>query len=177
MHVSTVIVLFQLSRDIVCRKLGRTVVIVNEVTTLRRHIQGPHYGVYHQWCKKNDFVSKLPKDKKKKETEQKKDQATLDNHVQSAPAQERVLPYSHERFREAAVKWLIATDQPIAALEHPLFLEMIQVASRAKDGVKVPNRKATRAEIIKMFQGQMTLLKSRLNVRPYVLVHCRLCFL
>lgn len=55
-------------------------------------------------------------------------------------------------------------DQPIQALEHLKFREMITVASRATNGVKIPGRKLTRAEIQKMFKAHMTDLKSHLNV-------------
>lgn len=44
---------------------------------------------------------------------------------------------------------------------------MIDVASRAVHGVHVPNRKATRAEIMDLFKKQMTKLKERLNVSLY----------
>jgi hypothetical protein len=77
---------------------------------------------------------------------------------------ERVLPYSDKLFRQAAIEWLVSTDQPIQALEHPKFKEMIDVASRATNGVKIPGRKSTRAEIKRMFKTHLTDLKSRLNV-------------
>ncbi|KZP31896.1 hypothetical protein FIBSPDRAFT_723521, partial [Athelia psychrophila] len=54
--------------------------------------------------------------------------------------------------------------QPIAALEHPKFKDMIDIASRATNGVKIPNRKATRLAIIRMFKSQLSNLKKRLNV-------------
>jgi hypothetical protein len=54
--------------------------------------------------------------------------------------------------------------KPIQALEHPKFKEMIDVASRATKGVKIPGRKATRAEIIHTFKDHLTKLKAKLNV-------------
>jgi hypothetical protein len=41
---------------------------------------------------------------------------------------------------------------------------MIDVASRATQGVKIPGRKATRAEIIRVFKNHLTKLKKKLNV-------------
>ena len=38
-------------------------------------------------------------------------QSNLDGHLRKIPQQERVIPYSDKLFREAAVEWLIATDQ------------------------------------------------------------------
>jgi hypothetical protein len=41
---------------------------------------------------------------------------------------------------------------------------MIATASRATNGVKIPNRKATRQEIIDLFKRQLLNLKERMNV-------------
>ena len=41
---------------------------------------------------------------------------------------------------------------------------MIDVASRATHGVKIPGRKATRAEIIRTFKNHLTRLRDKLNV-------------
>lgn len=46
---------------------------------------------------------------------------------------------------------------------------MIAIAARATDGVHIPNRKATRREIIDMFKQNLSNLKTRLNVRLYYL--------
>ena len=54
--------------------------------------------------------------------------------------------------------------QPIQALEHPKFKELIDVASRARNGVKIPGRKGTQAEIIHMFKNHLMTLKAQLNV-------------
>jgi hypothetical protein len=47
---------------------------------------------------------------------------------------------------------------------------MIDVASRATNGVNIPNRKATREEILDMFKNQMSRLKERLNVCQILLL-------
>ena len=44
---------------------------------------------------------------------------------------------------------------------------MIDIASRATRGVKLPSRKQTRKEIIRQFKTQMTALKERLNVSDF----------
>jgi hypothetical protein len=45
---------------------------------------------------------------------------------------------------------------------------MIDIAARATNGVKIPGRKATRAEIKQMFKDHLTNLKAKLNVRTFV---------
>jgi hypothetical protein len=47
---------------------------------------------------------------------------------------------------------------------------MVEVASRATNGVNIPNRKSTREEILDMFKNQMSRLKERLNVRQMLLL-------
>jgi len=54
--------------------------------------------------------------------------------------------------------------KPIQALEHPKFKEMIDIVARATNSVKIPRRKATRAEIMWMFKNHLTKLKKTLNV-------------
>jgi hypothetical protein len=41
---------------------------------------------------------------------------------------------------------------------------MIDVASRATNGVKIPGRKATQGEIKRLFKDHLTRLKAQLNV-------------
>ena len=65
---------------------------------------------------------------------------------------------------------LYHTSQPIQALEHPKFKEMIDITSRATNSIKIPGRKATRGEIISLFKDHLIRLKAKLNVRP---VLCR----
>ncbi|KIJ26339.1 hypothetical protein M422DRAFT_272626 [Sphaerobolus stellatus SS14] len=91
--------------------------LVPDVTTLRRHMQSTHKDAYLKWVKATPgAVNKLPEFI----TQQQKEAEKL---------QERVIPYSDELFKQAAVEWLIATDQPIQALEHPKFQEMIDIPS------------------------------------------------
>jgi hypothetical protein len=48
---------------------------------------------------------------------------------------------------------------------------MIDVASCATNGVKIPGRKATRAEIMRMFKNHLMTLKAQLNVRVPSIFH------
>jgi hypothetical protein len=54
--------------------------------------------------------------------------------------------------------------QPIQALNHPKFGEMIDIASRATNGVKIRGRKSTRATIIQMFKDHLMQLRAQFNV-------------
>jgi hypothetical protein len=58
--------------------------------------------------------------------------------------------------------------QPIQALNHPKFSEMIDLVSRATSGVKIPGRKSTRATIIQMFKDHLAKLKAHLNVSAWL---------
>ncbi|KAF7342966.1 putative AC transposase [Mycena venus] len=134
-------------------------------TTLRRHLESDHYNTYHKWAKKVEFISALPGDraKAKKATEGPTTQPTIDPHLKEIPVKEVIIPYSDELFREAAIEWLVATDQPVDALDDPRFRNMIDIASRAKNGVRISGQKATRQGIINMFQKRMDNLKKKLN--------------
>ncbi|KAF9240078.1 hypothetical protein BU15DRAFT_34297, partial [Melanogaster broomeanus] len=141
--------------------------IVADASTCRRHLAYKHKAAYLQWCKANNFMSMLASDAQERRlaaaaTSAK--QGTLDEHVREVKPSERVVPYSHQLFREAAVEWLICTNQPIQTMDHPSFKKMVDVASRATNGVIVPNRHATRREIMDLFKKQMTHLRERLNV-------------
>ncbi|KAG1787686.1 uncharacterized protein HD556DRAFT_1246539, partial [Suillus plorans] len=141
---------------------------VKDLSTCRRHLEKDHELAYNKWAQDHQFESMLPKAvaKRRSDAIQKASasQTGLDNHLREPPKADRVLPYTDQLFCEAATEWLISTDQPIQALEHPSFHLMIHVASRSTHGVKIPDRKVTRAEIIKMFQKQMKYLRTWLNV-------------
>ncbi|KDQ58222.1 hypothetical protein JAAARDRAFT_107947, partial [Jaapia argillacea MUCL 33604] len=94
---------------------------------------------YLSWCTKNNFTSMLREDveARKAKADLGKTQGTLDGHLCTKDPQERIIPYSNDSFKSAAIQWLVETDQPISALEHPSFAKMIDIASRAKNGVKI----------------------------------------
>ncbi|PCH45151.1 hypothetical protein WOLCODRAFT_124596, partial [Wolfiporia cocos MD-104 SS10] len=117
-----------------CKLCGGNKPVVNEATTMRRHLQSVHSGTYHEWAAKNNFKSMLPNDiKKQKEAKQSDKQTQLDPHLRKRS--ECIPPYSHLAFRQATIEWLVSTDQPLQALEHPAFRNMIQIAARATTGV------------------------------------------
>ncbi|KAL1939214.1 hypothetical protein VTO73DRAFT_10255 [Trametes versicolor] len=148
------------------------VIDIDESSKTRREDKGrdaDHFfgsEVYHVWAKANDFMSMLPRDtdaRRKQLAKQKATQSTLTLHLREKPPPPSVVKYTNALFRDAAIEWLIATDQPIQALEHPAFRNMIDIAARATDGVRVPNRKQTRRAIIETFKRNLTKLRERLN--------------
>ncbi|KAJ3816180.1 hypothetical protein F5880DRAFT_1445250, partial [Lentinula raphanica] len=117
----------------------------------------------------NQFVSMLPKDVSARkvaiqDAANNHKQSMIDSHVERRPGIKHTVPYSDTSFREAAIEWLVSTDQPIDALEHSSFHHMINIASRATAGVEIPNRKATRTYIIARFKKNLSDLCERLNV-------------
>ncbi|KIM77741.1 hypothetical protein PILCRDRAFT_47046, partial [Piloderma croceum F 1598] len=89
------------------------------------------------WAIANSFESMLPGDVKARKEKAEHTQQTINSHLTERKLSERVLPYSDKQFKKAAIEWLVSTDQPIQALEYPKFKEMIDVASRATNGVKI----------------------------------------
>lgn len=53
----------------------------------------------------------LPPDVIKRNEKAKSAQRTLDSHLVQEKLASRVLSYTDQRFRQAAIEWLIATDQ------------------------------------------------------------------
>ena len=107
-------------------------------------------------------------------------QTSVHDHFKPTTAEDKPIPYSDETFKQAAIEWLIETNQvstivyagwsllmylqPIQAFEHPKFQKMVNIAARATRAVKFPSRKQTRQAIIHQFKEQMKALKERLNV-------------
>ncbi|KAI0793625.1 hypothetical protein C8Q74DRAFT_1194947 [Fomes fomentarius] len=139
--------------------------LVVDVSTIRRHLEKFHEGAYHAWTEQSGFVSMLPSDSAARCSEaNRKDQTRLDPHLHERPPPPHVVKYSHGDFRKAAIDWLVEIDQPLQALEHPSFKNMIDIAARATDGVRIPNRKQTRAAIIDQFKDNLRRLREQLNV-------------
>lgn len=63
---------------------------------------------------------------------------------------------------------LPASDQPFRAFQHPKYDEMIQVASRAKNGVKIPPVKRVRKRVIERWISHLRGLRKRLNVCAFI---------
>ncbi|KAF9058405.1 hypothetical protein BDP27DRAFT_1241318, partial [Rhodocollybia butyracea] len=138
-----------------------------QISTLRRHLGLKHEFEYRKWAKANNFTSMIPADTKARKAAAlaaSASQTLIHDHATPLPPKVHVAPYSDELFEQAALEWLIETDQPIAALEHPKFRAMINVAARATSGVKLPNRKATRRAIINLFKKNLYELRTRFAV-------------
>ncbi|KAH9977261.1 hypothetical protein BGW80DRAFT_1288254 [Lactifluus volemus] len=125
----------------VCKLCPNKKSIVDEVTTLRRHLDAMHAGKYRKWAEGEDFTSKLPSDIKRRKAGELEAIRTLDPDLRERVPSTRVAPYSDEAFRRLAIEWLIDTDQPLQAFQHPSFEAMIEMASRASNGVHIPGRK------------------------------------
>lgn len=130
--------------------------------------------------------------RKKAEEAAKVSQATLDAHLKERTTKERNIKYSEGIFRKAVVEWLICTDQvcivcrgvympclwysyvlfsqPISAVEHPKFRQMIEIAAASTKGASIPSRKAARAEIMRMFNTEMDGLRKKLNNVRYLIL-------
>ncbi|KIL55713.1 hypothetical protein M378DRAFT_31805, partial [Amanita muscaria Koide BX008] len=93
-------------------------------------------GLYRRWCKLTGFFSMIPEDTKaRRQLEEAitsaKEQTQVDDHFHRIKPEDKPTPYSDEIFKEAAIRWLVETDQPVAAFEHPAFQRMIHITSRA----------------------------------------------
>ena len=120
--------------DCISRKKKLSCRLVADVTTIRRHLEAvhavsslfpssessdcnadvTHQGVYREWTKQTGFVSMLPKDasaRRKKSVAHGPGQTRLDRHLQEHSPTEVVVKYTDEVFRNAAIEWLVATDQ------------------------------------------------------------------
>ena len=103
--------------------------LVNEVTTLRRHLEAHHsvswlvlglsfiskldfcQGKYHKWAQDANFESRLPGDIKKRKAATEHATRTLDRDLKEKKLKDRVVPYTDKLFSQVAIEWLVATDQ------------------------------------------------------------------
>ncbi|KAJ7593826.1 hypothetical protein C8J56DRAFT_776467, partial [Mycena floridula] len=139
--------------------------------TLRRHMARFHRAEYRRWCKRNNFLSMLSEDSKARKTAADpnatpppppQEQSHVDTHFPVLT--EKPVTYSDTLMEEAALEWLIETDQPICALEHPAFCRMMDIAAKATRGIALPNWKLTRERIISLFKKQMARLRDKFKV-------------
>ena len=94
-------------------------------------------GTYLNWAEKNRFQSMLPKDaRRRRDTATANQQTRLDPHLKELPIKEHVAPYTDERFLNAAIEWLVSTDQvsglyPNISVQftHPFWIQLIVVNS------------------------------------------------
>ncbi|EIM79846.1 uncharacterized protein STEHIDRAFT_43995, partial [Stereum hirsutum FP-91666 SS1] len=95
---------------------------------------------YRSWCKKTGFESMLPEDTSARKKAAHSSAATLDQSTLDAytrPIETPPPAYSDDVFGDAAIDWTIATDQPLSVFDHPKYQEMIAIAARTKNGVKI----------------------------------------
>ena len=57
------------------------------------------------------FESMLPGDVKGRKEKAERVQQTINSHLTERKLAERVVPYSDKVFKQAAIEWLVATDQ------------------------------------------------------------------
>lgn len=87
---------------------------------------------YIQWAQANKFVSMLPRDTKCRKLEAAataKNQAQLDGHLCKQEEKDCIVPYSDSLFHEAAIQWLVKTDQVcvyFVGFGPHLFIQMLQ---------------------------------------------------
>lgn len=60
---------------------------------------------------KNAFVSMLPGDVAARKKANEQAQHTIDSHLVERKAADRILPYTDQTFKKAAIEWLISTNQ------------------------------------------------------------------
>ncbi|KAF6742591.1 hypothetical protein DFP72DRAFT_830399, partial [Ephemerocybe angulata] len=111
---------------------------------------------YDKWCERTGFTTMLPKAVASKgcSIETQRPMPSKPSTATSFPIQPAPMSSStvSALFQQAAEEWLIMTNQPIDALSHPKFHELIQVAAaRATDGVTIPEKRAVRESIIRRF--------------------------
>ena len=70
-------------------------------------------GKYRLWVKGAKFESKLPGDIAARKKEADKAQWTLDANLVEKKFGKKVLPYSDQLCKSAAIEWLAETDQVI----------------------------------------------------------------
>jgi hypothetical protein len=71
------------------------------------------------------YESKLPGDIKKRKAAAKLVTRTLDRDLREKKLTERVVPYSDKTFHQAAIEWLVASDQVCSFLRVLLSFNMI----------------------------------------------------
>ena len=72
-----------------------------------------YHGVYQAWCKARNFASMLPDDTKASRAAALETllQTQVNAHFKVADPNDKPIPFSDELFKEAAIQWLIETDQ------------------------------------------------------------------
>ncbi|KAG1895253.1 uncharacterized protein F5891DRAFT_927034, partial [Suillus fuscotomentosus] len=136
--------------------------LVNKISTLCRHTKAKFSAKYRKWAKEHSFELMLPGNVKA--CKENAAQQSINVHLTERKLAEQVVSYADKLFKQAAIEWLMSTDQPIQALEHPKFKEMINIVAHATNSIKIPGRKATHVEIMRTFKTHLMELRSKLDV-------------
>lgn len=84
-------------------------ILVNEISTLRRHAEAKFSAKYRKWAKEHLFESMLPGDVKARK--ENAAQQSINAHLTERKLAERVVSYTDRLFKQAAIEWLVSTDQ------------------------------------------------------------------
>jgi len=74
-------------------------------------MEAQHSGRYCKWAADTKFELKLPGDIKKCKEAANQVTQTLDCDFKEKKLLERLMPYTDKNFHQAAIEWLVATDQ------------------------------------------------------------------
>ncbi len=74
----------------------------------------------------------------KKAADAAKQQSSIEPHLEERKVKERVIPYSDALFKEAAIEWLIATDQVNLIVHQNMRTYRIYAASSSARTSKIP---------------------------------------
>ncbi|KIK47782.1 hypothetical protein CY34DRAFT_8650 [Suillus luteus UH-Slu-Lm8-n1] len=145
-----------------CKTCPKACILINKISTLRCHTEAKFSAKYRKWAKEYSFELMLPGNVKARKDNAA--QQSINVHLTEQKLAERVVSYTDKLFKQAAIEWLVSTNQPIQVLEHPKFKEMIDIAARATNSVKIPGRKATCVKIMRTFKTHLMGLRSKLNI-------------
>ncbi|KAI6105177.1 hypothetical protein EDD16DRAFT_1486229, partial [Pisolithus croceorrhizus] len=96
-------------------------------------------GEYLKWLAENGFTLMLPNVQNsdtKMWSQAHGWQSSLEEHLVERGL---MVQFSESTFHGATISWLIETDQPIHTLQHPSFSRMVEIASHARNGIKILN--------------------------------------
>ena len=78
--------------------------------------------IYLNWMEQNNFQLMLPKDTcSRHDVAASNKQTHLDSHLKEEPLKERAIVYSDNLFRNAAIEWLVSTDQ-VSTIYHNISI-------------------------------------------------------
>jgi hypothetical protein len=94
-------------------------------------------GKYRKWAQGVSYESRLPGDIKKRKAATEHATRTLDRDLKEKKLKDRVVPYTDKVFRQAAIEWLVATDQ-VSQILRVVFSFDVNVLLVADTGLRTP---------------------------------------